>query len=103
MGRAGNRYCPLSLVIAVWTPISAGLDAVTVTPGSTAPVLSLTVPLIPPVVCADCGMRQKQRTHNGQDSYGDTPHTPASLNASHLQKHADLERLEHCESLPDDR
>src|SRR5258706_10309396 len=30
----------------------AGLDASTVTPGRTAPVVSFTVPAMPPVVCA---------------------------------------------------
>jgi hypothetical protein len=38
------------LVTAIWTPIIAGLVAVTVTPGNIAPVLSVTVPLILPVV-----------------------------------------------------
>ena len=35
--------------------MSAGLVAVTVTPGSSAPVLSVTVPLMLPVVCAQAG------------------------------------------------
>src|SRR5919112_141575 len=38
--------------MAVWTPMSAGLVAVTVTPGSMPPVLSATEPLMLPVVCA---------------------------------------------------
>src|SRR5678816_2605546 len=45
--RSTMRYCPLPSVSAVRTfSISAGLDASTVTPGSTAPDPSLTVPLI---------------------------------------------------------
>ena len=40
--------------------MSAGLDVVTVTPGSTAPVLSVTVPLIRPrKSCAEAGSTPK--------------------------------------------
>src|SRR3954468_4345180 len=46
----GNRYAPSASVIAVRAPIAAAPDKVTVTPGSTAFVLSVTVPLIAPVV-----------------------------------------------------
>jgi hypothetical protein len=54
-GSDGNRYCPFSFVTDVWFPISAGLVAVTVTPGRIAPVLSVTVPVMLPVVCAHAG------------------------------------------------
>src|SRR5215216_4232380 len=43
---------PSALVTVVCAPICTGLVAVTVTPGSTAPVLSVMVPLMLPVVCA---------------------------------------------------
>src|SRR5438874_1927453 len=47
-------YWPDPSVIAVRTfSMSAGLAASTVTPGSTAPDASLTVPAIAPVPCAD--------------------------------------------------
>src|SRR5881397_2143797 len=47
-------YCPEPSVTTVRTfSISAGLAASTVTPGSTAPVVSLTTPAIEPVD-ADC-------------------------------------------------
>jgi len=46
----GNRYAPSASVIAVRAPIAAAPDNVIVTPGSTAFVLSVTVPLIAPVV-----------------------------------------------------
>src|SRR5919198_951120 len=49
---AGKRYCPSALVTAVWTPIIAGLVAVTVTPGSTALLVSVTRPLMVPVELA---------------------------------------------------
>ena len=51
-GMAGKRYCPSALVTAVWTPIIAGLFAVTVTPGRTAPLVSETLPLMVPVELA---------------------------------------------------
>src|SRR4029077_1839330 len=42
---AGKRYMPCESVRLVWTPPTCdGLATLTVTPGSTAPVLSLTVP-----------------------------------------------------------
>src|SRR5688572_25117807 len=45
--RSTIRYCPLPSVVAVRTfSISAGLDASTVTPGSTAPDVSRTVPVM---------------------------------------------------------
>src|SRR6185503_11394434 len=47
---AANRYCPCSLVTSLRVPIIAGLEITTVTPGSTALVLSVTVPFIAPVV-----------------------------------------------------
>ena len=41
------RYCPASSVVTTRTfSINAGLDASTVTPGSTAPDVSLTAPAI---------------------------------------------------------
>src|SRR5476649_565550 len=54
-GSAGRRYTPSSLLIVVRTPCSAGLDAVTVTPGSTPPLASATRPFNDPVVApTDC-------------------------------------------------
>ena len=44
------RYCPRSLVTALRDPCIDGLAAVTVTPGMTAPLVSVTVPVTPPVV-----------------------------------------------------
>src|SRR5262249_51236493 len=49
-GIAAKRYCPWSLVTSVRVPIIAGLVIVTVTPGSTAFVLSVTMPFMAPVV-----------------------------------------------------
>jgi hypothetical protein len=47
------RYCPVSSVVAVRTfSINAGLDASTVTPGKTAPDVSLTTPVMDDC-CAD--------------------------------------------------
>ena len=44
-GRSGIRYCPASSLTPLRTfVISAGLDASIVTPGSTAPEVSRTVP-----------------------------------------------------------
>src|SRR5262249_6247004 len=51
-GTAGKRYSPSGFVTAVCTPIIAGLLTVTVTPGSTAPLESATLPLIVPVELA---------------------------------------------------
>ncbi len=51
-GTAGNRYEPFSFVTCVCVPIIDGLVAVTVTPGSTAPLLSATRPWIVPVLLA---------------------------------------------------
>jgi hypothetical protein len=48
-----NRYIPVSSVTVMRCPCSEGLLTVTVTPGSAAPVASVTVPTMPPVVCAD--------------------------------------------------
>jgi hypothetical protein len=54
-GTAGKRYVPSSPVVAVRTPCIEGLDTVIVTPGRTAPVPSLILPLIEPVVAVtDC-------------------------------------------------
>src|SRR5437899_12333101 len=47
------RYAPLLLVIAVRDPCSCGLVAVQVTPGSAAPDVSVTVPVMSPVVWAN--------------------------------------------------
>src|SRR5580704_3593957 len=51
-GTAARRYPPPDSVTAVCAPIMDGLVAVTVTPGSTPPLASLTLPLIEPVVLA---------------------------------------------------
>ena len=48
--RSTMRYCPCPSVVAERTfSINAGLAASTVTPGSTAPVASFTVPEMPPL------------------------------------------------------
>src|SRR3954453_12792501 len=57
------RYCPCPSVTTERTfSISAGLDASTVTPGSTAPEESLTRPAMAPVACAEAraGKRSTQ-------------------------------------------
>ena len=68
---AANRYCPCSLVTSVRVPIMAGLEIVTVTPGRTAFVLSVTVPFMAPVdalvVCASvagASVRTKIKPNN---------------------------------------
>src|SRR5947207_4223957 len=49
----GKRYAPVSVVTATIGWMSAGLMSVTVTPGSTAPVVSVALPRISPVLtCA---------------------------------------------------
>ncbi len=48
-GNARNRYDPSLPVTCTCGWMSAGPLAVTVTPGSTAPVLSVTVPLMRPL------------------------------------------------------
>ena len=58
--RHGSGTTPSLPVTCTWGWMSAGLDAVTVTPGSTAPVLSVTVPLIRPrKSCAEAGSTPK--------------------------------------------
>ncbi len=55
---AGKRYKPLEPVTAVWVPIIAGPDTVTVTPGRTPPWSSTTLPTNSPndwPVCAAAG------------------------------------------------
>src|SRR5215470_822206 len=52
MGKDGNRYAPeLSVVVLDSTPVAWFL-ATTTAPGTTAPVLSVTVPLSDAVDCA---------------------------------------------------
>src|SRR5687768_15492806 len=51
-----TRYCPPPSVTAARTfSISAGLDASTLTPGSTAPEVSRTVPVMTAWAIANCG------------------------------------------------
>src|SRR5262245_9161479 len=62
------RYWPEPSVTALRTfSMSAGLAASTVTPGSTAPELSLTIPVIDACACANAGaianMNTTRRTH----------------------------------------
>jgi hypothetical protein len=45
----GKRYAPLSTVTTVSGVMSDGLVSVTVTPGSTAPELSVALPKISPL------------------------------------------------------
>jgi hypothetical protein len=59
-GIAGKRYIPSALVTTDCTPIMLGLVALTVTPGSTALLVSVTLPVIVPVElapppCANAG------------------------------------------------
>src|SRR5687767_10327052 len=49
IGKLGNRYEPLAAVPVVCGVINAGLVSVTVAPGRTAPVPSVTLPKISPV------------------------------------------------------
>ena len=58
--------------------MSAGLEASTVTPGSTAPDVSLTTPAIPlaDACCADATPRQQQRTD-------DDAHAQTSVGSYH--------------------
>ncbi len=57
MGISGKRKLPVSLLAAVCGWMSAGLVSVTVAPGSTAPVSSVTLPVISPVwTCASAGI-----------------------------------------------
>src|SRR5262245_53564352 len=57
-------YRPSSFVTAVLDfSISAGLEASTVAPGSTAPVVSLTTPAMP-VVCAETSTSARKATAN---------------------------------------
>src|SRR5216683_495101 len=54
-GTPGSRYVPSSFVTVVRAPWSAGLVAVTVTPGMTPPLVSVTRPFSDPVVAPmDC-------------------------------------------------
>jgi hypothetical protein len=56
--RLGMRYCPASSVTAMRTfSMSAGLEASTVTPGSTPPDWSLTVPVRVPCAKTSDGKR----------------------------------------------
>src|SRR5580765_3894159 len=58
------RYCPAPSVTAVRTfSMRAGLDASTVTPGSTAPDSSLTVPVRVPCANARDGSRTSAISH----------------------------------------
>src|SRR5687768_10502259 len=57
------RYCPeLSVTAERAFSINAGLDASTTTPGSTAPEVSRTAPVIDPWADAIAGQRQAART-----------------------------------------
>jgi len=56
-GSAGKSNRPTSLVVAVRVALVALLTTVTVTPGITAPVPSLTAPEIVPSVCATHGVQ----------------------------------------------
>ena len=59
--RSSTRYCPVVSVTAERTfSMRAGLAASTVTPGSTAPDESLTVPAITACAKAAVGMRTMQ-------------------------------------------
>ena len=61
-GTAGKTYTPDSLVWARRTAFVAALVSVTLTPGSTDPLESVTSPLISPDgVCADAGSASARR------------------------------------------
>src|SRR5258708_3651119 len=76
-GTPGSRYVPSTPVTVVRAPCSAGLVAVTVTPGSTAPLESVTLPvsdpLVAPTVCACTRPAAKI------DRIPTTPHTTIRL------------------------
>src|SRR5207344_1479889 len=56
-GKDGKRYFPSASVTDTCVPINAGDDAVTVTPGNTAPCASVTVPVNRPwPICANAGV-----------------------------------------------
>ncbi len=53
-GSSGARYSPsLPLTTTRWAPVSV-LVMVTLTPGSAAPLLSVTVPWMLPLIACDC-------------------------------------------------
>src|ERR1700719_1367288 len=69
-------YCPSASVTTDRTfSISAALEASTVTPGMTAPDVSLTTPAIPPAACAD--RPTGERNHADNDNANSV--TPALL------------------------
>src|SRR5882724_11264560 len=74
-------YSPVASVTALRTfSINAGLLASTVTPGSTAPVASLTVPEIAPVPCADANDGRHRNQANATANRSDRP--PMDLSPS---------------------
>ena len=56
---------PLPSETVDWAPMSAGEVAVTVTPGSTPPWLSRTVPMMRVVPCADASAARSARAISG--------------------------------------
>src|SRR5262245_43887399 len=72
--RSTTRYWPDASVVTTRNfSMSAGLLASIVTPGSTAPVVSLTTPAIAPACCADTG------TANASATTVTTPNVPVTV------------------------
>ena len=71
-GRPGKRYRPWALLVTVCAPSSAGLVAVTATPGTTAPLSSTTCPWMLPVdpaaPCAKAGPAATERPRSRNQS-----------------------------------
>src|ERR687888_1214418 len=80
IGSSGRLNPPWASVVVVRVKLVAGNVAVTVTPGSTAPVLSTIVPLMSPVVfCASAGATST--TASSQPETNGTPSRTCRISA----------------------
>src|SRR2546422_11424244 len=69
VGRLGNTYEPVSLLITLRTSPVSVCVAVTSAPGNRAPLWSVTVPLICAVACAHAAAQPKARISEMPDIY----------------------------------
>jgi len=91
--RSTTRYCPVSSVTAVRTrSIKAGLAASTVTPGRTAPDVSLTTPVIAACANATAGVNHAARKRIPATDRLATVHMTSLLEVRSICEHQDTDR-----------
>src|SRR2546423_8715814 len=97
--RFSTRYCPVPSVTAVRTfSISAGLDASTVTPGSTPPDRSLTVPAI--VACAYAVVETNADTNTPAATFTNLRIRTSVRVVTETAEHADITSSGRCQRTP---